>query len=522
MSIINETERAMIMQEMENLLTEYDYEYDEYVLNQIIDRWAGQKEELITLFKNHPNYIEGKFLIAFDVDFDRQINPNVVQGFVNWLTDALEQMVDGLPEEINTQRIKDRCTFLPNKLYDFLTFDIRDILSKSIDQEIANKINALIPSIRASNGQKTSRVINKICTYLGYNKHSDYNREFAKYADALNPLAIKRHTVLSINPLDYLTMSFGNSWASCHTIDKENKRGMPNSYRGAYSSGTMSYMLDPSSMVFYTVDKSYEGTDYWTQPKINRQMYHWGNEKLIQGRLYPQDNDGCKGEYDAYRNIVQNIMSVILDIPNLWTIKRGTNAISQYTSSYGTHYRDYLYFESCTLSRIKGSENESQMIIRENPICIKCGNTHSDEENICCCDEEYEYCEHCGRRLDDEDDEYWVGDYCYCRDCVSWCENCREYHRDEETYIRSEEIYVCNYCLERYFTLCDNCGEYVRNDRIYQTHDRMDICSECLDESYYVCDDCGDIYHTDDITECDGFYYCSDCYDKLNQDEEAC
>ena len=521
--IINETERSMIMREMTSLLDEYDYTYNESALNKIIDEWACQKEELITAFKNHPNYIEGKFLIAFDTDFDRRINPSAIYSFVEWLEEEAIEMVEGLPEEINNQRLDERCRYLPSKLYDFLISDLRGIQVKSIDAETASKINALIPSIRASNGQKTSRVINKICTHLGYNKHPNYNREFARYADALNPLAIKRHTVLSLNPLDYLTMSFGNSWASCHTIDKTNKRGMPNSYQGQYSTGTMSYMLDPSSMVFYTVDKSYDGTDYWTQPKINRQMFHWGQEKLVQGRLYPQDNDSFRDEYTAYRNIVQNIMATILNIPNLWTIKRGTDAASRYISSYGTHYRDYESFSNCSLSRIQGSENECVLIVGADPICIECGDRHDGSENINHCNDGCEYCADCGARLYDEDDEYWIGDHCYCRDCVSWCDNCQEYHRDEETYIADEEIYVCDYCLDRYFARCDDCGEYVRSDEMYRTHDGDYVCQRCYDEHYCCCDECGEVYRMDDITEYDGAFYCPDCYkDVVCDEEEAC
>ena len=158
------------------------------------------------------------------------------------------------------------------------------------------------------------------------------------------------HTILSVNPLDYLTMSFGNSWASCHTIDKQNKREMPNSYQGMYSSGTISYMLDSPSMVFYTVDASYDGNDFWHEPKINRQMYHWGEDKLIQGRLYPQDNDGCSTGYTAFRAIVQKIMSEIFDFPNFWTVSKGTSEAGRYIDSEGTHYRDYNNFSNCTSS----------------------------------------------------------------------------------------------------------------------------------------------------------------------------
>lgn len=524
MSIINETERHGLLCAMEDLLDEYDYTYNEDALDTIISEWACQKGALIEAFKKHPNYIEGKFMIAFDSDFDRKINPDKIKNFVYWLRDeSVEKMMSSLPTEIDEQRRDECCRCLPEKLYEFMVFILPNIQSKNIDEEIAYQINEILPIIRASAGQKTSRVVNKICTYLGYSKHPSYNKEFAKYADALNPLAIKRHTVLSLNPLDYLTMSFGNSWASCHTIDKTNKRGMPNSYEGQYSSGTMSYMLDPSSMVFYTVDKSYNGTDYWTQPKINRQMFHYGEEKLVQGRLYPQDNDYCTDAYAPYRNIVQSIMAKILNIPNLWTIKTGTSAASSYIDTRGTHYADYCYFSACTLSRIKGSENDEYFIVGADPICIECGETHENGSNINCChDDSVRYCEHCGCVISNEDDEYWVGDYCYCRDCVHYCDVCHEYHRDEEYYIESEDRYVCEHCFNEYYTECDHCYENIDRDNAIILHNGDYICQRCFEEYYAYCEHCGEAYHCDELTEHDGNYYCHSCYEELHSEEEAC
>jgi hypothetical protein len=522
--IINETERNNLIYEMEKLLDAYDYEYSTDALNTIIDEWARQKEELITLFKKHPNYVEGKFLIAFDTDFEREINMDGIDKFFRWLLSEPVYNTENLPPEINQQRIEENCGCLPNQLFDLLYYTLQKFYQSTVTETIAEQVNFVLPSIRASVGQKTSRLANKIFTYLGYNKHPDYNKEFAKYADYLNPLTIKRHTVLSLNPLDYLTMSFGNSWASCHTIDKQNKRNMPNSYEGQYSSGTMSYMLDPSSMVFYTVDKSYNGTDYWTQPKINRQMFHYGEDKLVQGRLYPQKNDGCSDVYTPYRNIVQSIMATILEIPNLWTFKKGTSVASGYINSEGTHYRDYECYGDCTLSTIKGSQNENKFDVGAPPICIECGNEHDIEECISCCSSYVTRCEHCGAIIRSSDDEYWVGDYCYCRDCVNYCECCHEYHREDEFYIRGEDRYVCQSCVDEYYYYCDNCEEYVhRDDTVYIDGEDIDVCSDCADRFYRTCEVCGELYHRDHMEECDGEYYCQDCYKELNTDEdEAC
>lgn len=500
---ISATERNYLLNSMHQLLDEYDYSYDDYALNQIIDEWADQKGFLIEAFKKHPNYLDGKFMIAFDSNYEREIEQDAIFGFAQWLKyGPIESMASDVPEQIRQKTEEDCCSYLPNRLYWLLVEDLHQCLNtRTLNQEQANLINKIIPEAHAHNGQKTSRVINRICTYLGYNKHPNWNREYAKYADALSPMTITRHTVLSINPLDYLTMSFGNSWASCHTIDKHNKRRMPNDYSGCYSSGTMSYMLDSSSMVLYTIDKSYDGDEYWNQPKINRQMFHYGEEKLVQGRLYPQDNDSNAEGYTPFRNIVQAIMAIILDVPNLWTLKKGTDGISQYVVGRGTHYRDYLSYNNCTLSRLKDTENEKSFTIGAEPICIECGETHSTADNInCCYDGDYYICEDCGRRIH-QDDVRWVGDYAYCDNCASYCDRCDSYERTEDlTWIESEDRYVCDWCRNEYYSYCEDCDEWYDYGNIrFVDSVNHNVCDDCLDEYYTCCDDCGEYFPNDDV-----------------------
>lgn len=523
MNELTVTERAYLLDSMKELLDEYDYDYTTMALNAIISEWEDQKATFIEAFKKHPNYVDGKFMIAFNYDYERGFDQTVFKRFMDFLDNVSYEYKALVPQDIKTKREEDCCDLLPDKLYKFLICDLdRHITSRTITEETAKLLEAILPQIHPHTGEKASRVINRICSYLGYDKHPEYNREFAKFADGLSPIIIKRHTVLSINPLDYLTMSFGNSWASCHTIDKENRRGMPNSYSGQYSSGTMSYMLDESSMVFYTVDAAYDGDDYWTQPKINRQMFHYGEDKLVQSRLYPQDNDGKGEEYTPYRNIVQSIMATIFDFPNLWTLKKGCEAIRPYITSFGTHYEDYNYYGNCSLSRIKGIDNENRITIGSEPICIQCGERHDIQGNINHCNSGH-ICEDCGRRISDPDDEYWVGDYCYCRDCVTYCEVCDSYHRNEDTtYIDNENRYVCDGCLDRYYERCECCGElYQREDMYYVDSSNDYVCSGCRDEYYAYCEDCGELFEYDQLTEGDDEYlYCEDCIDAHREEEE--
>lgn len=515
-TILSKKERSIIFSSMVALLEEYGYTYTDDALFTIIDTWAEQKQNLLSAFKKHPNYIENEFCIAFNQDFERTINDKQSYTFRNWLIyDALHFL--DVPHEV--VRHRESTETIPWDMYHVLG-DLPKFACRTISSETAQVFGEAFPMLHFHAGEKTSRAVNRICDYLGYTKLPAYNREFAKYADSLSPLVIKRHTVLSLNPLDFLTMSFGNSWASCHTIDKHNKRDMPNSYHGQYSSGTISYMLDSTSMVLYTTDASNEAKDYWKQPKINRQMFHWGAEKLIQGRLYPQDNDSNEEAYTPYRNIVQQIISQIFNFPNLWKTSKGTESASKYALSEGTHYRDYECYSNCTLSRVAGSENEESITIGHSPICIECGYTHYNEESINCCHEDCICCAACGCELDEEDAEFIDGAY-YCHDCCDYCECCNEYHRGDETYVNNYG-YVCEDCLSSGdFIQCEDCQEWFCEDDV-QYLDNLDIyiCTDCLRENFTQCDRCKDWFRDEDINHVDKEDLCPYCLKKHNEENE--
>lgn len=452
--ILSDEKRKELIEEMTVLLKEYDYHPTEKGLNAIIDEWSINKADIIRLFEKHPNY-NGKYQIAFDADYDRELNYNAIQKFKEYLNKYLvanEIHMDGYSYSEacklrnNFERISDymktlnnmhlgvaklnekcveyyeseynRLEMLANRITNYIrTINYRtfgnyvfekdvwyNTISKFIDfldlfgyiseplatEYFADRINDWYPSVKAVKGQKVSRIVNKVCCLLGIDKYEDYNKEFAKFSDAVNPLSIKRHTVLSCHPIDYLTMSFGNSWASCHTIDKHNKRDMPDAYSGGYSGGTMSYMLDETSVVFYTVDAKYTGNQLELEPKINRNMFHIGEYKIIQARVYPQSNDDTDGIYTKIRNIVQKVIADCMDKPNLWKLRKGTDECKEVTNTIGVHYRDYLSFDSCNVSYLKlddsGSVNTTKIKIGHNPICPCCGKTHDSEENIECYD----------------------------------------------------------------------------------------------------------------------------------------
>ena len=443
---IGTEEKNELIDDVCNWLKEVGRSYTRDAVERIIDEWVKNKGWIIEIFKKHPNY-NGKYQIVFDQDYQRGFDFSLVNKFSRWIANNNSTIISNNQVKVtayayneakrNINRIKDIIEYFDDIKHDFglnatinrcskdefverleyfkeiidiyntkqrngeivikgnyayskeayeifvaldhLAGYLSEFKNKNLTETDVEVIKAIFKDkkINAVAGRKLSRMINEIMHYTGMSDLPEYEKAFADYSDAVNPVAIKRFTVLSVHPIDYLTMSNGNSWSSCHSVVKH----------GGYNSGTISYMLDPSSFVYYTVDKRYKGNTIEREPKITRCMFHMGNERLVQGRVYPQNTDKDADTYLVIRNIVRRVLSTAMNIADDWTIRKGTaNCISQITS-HGTHYRDYNHVDLCNVSRIKRKDayqSNKKITVGADPICIKCGKRHRRSEINCC------------------------------------------------------------------------------------------------------------------------------------------
>ena len=419
-----------------------------------------------------------------------------------------------------------------------------------IDEQIVEYIEASELNIRGVRvGQKFNKVINKILTETGIkDKWIEYNRQIARLGDAASPTKFTRFTIISANPIDFWRMSFGSSWSSCHTIDKEgyyrpSEGG--DGYEGMHASGTESYMLDSSSVVMYTVDKSYEGNDYELEPKINRCMFHIGEEKFIMGRVYPQGTDGAEEVYRQWRQIFQQIMAECLGTPNYWKTEKDRGEKFNQIQSYGTHYRDYEmdYCNIAGWSYLKPTADATpstrKIKIGATPICPCCGREHWVDDNIecdSCNDYGVKVCHNCGYDGNIENMHEIDGEW-YCEDCCFWCEYHEEWEVGECFYVDGYGD-VCEYAIDNGdFAYCEQCGEYsyVGNydDGITTESGEWYCCERCAERAGYVqcedelwypkdevhyCDQC-ECYVTDESWDEDAGM-CVDCVD-VDEDRET-
>lgn len=408
-----EMSRENLVSEMKSLYEEYDYHPTAFGVEKQVDAWQKKKAHIINLFKTNKDY-NGRYQIVFKQNLPREIEEKPITDFFKtWRGYCYEKVNElervswfdsGLTDRnfLWGDAFKDASQIEIYRAIDFITYSWK--YERDINPRNATELNKICPDLRVHAGQKASRVIRKMCKMVGFDKTSGYNKLYTDLADALSPGRFKATIVISCNPIDYLTSAFGNSWTTCATIDKHNKRGFAGDYiyRGLSSGGCGSYMEDKSTFVFYILKGDYTGNTPELEPKIYRNLFHYNGNTLIQGRVYPKSKDGATDLYKEFREIVMERL-----FPEIkWETEIGVGYCKEATITKGCHYTDYLHFNDCNVSRMVGTEDTEKVTIGSSYHCPSCGRLHSRQESIEC-----EDCYVEGDEREDEDNNNDDGNY---------------------------------------------------------------------------------------------------------------
>ena len=256
------------MEEIKNAFYEVMYKYqksfsEEGVMENLRE-WAEAKSELMNLLRLHPDWNEEAKAVVIEFKEGRGIERDVVNEIVFSMIEIAEEVVPAQSAD-----------------YFRIAFDAAITEYSNTLSESALSIIREHAQIKCTTGEKTSRIIGKICRKYNLDSHPRYNAVFAQLSDALNPIQIPRTAVLSVHPCDFLEMSSKvNTWTSCHNLAD-----------GAYQGGTLSYMIDPVSMIFFTVDPDVTEC-FYRAPRRTRQMFFYKDNHLFQSRLYYNINSG--------------------------------------------------------------------------------------------------------------------------------------------------------------------------------------------------------------------------------------
>lgn len=491
---------------------EIDGRYSDKGIRKNVSVWYENKTALMNLFRKHPAWDEEAKAIVFKSDEIRPIS------FGSAMCN-LETLIDFLWSHRVGHTTKTMLYAVRRGL---------EMVSTTLTQEAINTIinycqfyeveipQHILSTMRV--GVKFTKLVNKICSEAvdvngtvvdatkieekhpeGARNYRSYQKLFAKFADCLSELRIKKITLVSLNFNDFMTMSNGNSWSSCHFINSNNifHDSSVSSYRGQYKQGCLSYALDDCSFIFYTLPSDYDGAEYYKQKKINRMVCQYKSGVLVTGKCYPNNEDEL---ITTYRQTMQYVISECEGFANSWTFSRDVNKIGMFveTAYNSAHYRDYTYDgQKPTISIHKPLEIDDidnlTITIGHSAYCLECGNelNGNDSEWLQCeRHREDRVCAHCGCVLDEDDCHEVDGEY-YCDDCCFYCDEHKQYETGEgyTEIINGHEMTVCEYALDNY-TYCERCGEYHSSSCVTYIDGKY-ICDDCRDENYYCCEVCG-------------------------------
>lgn len=373
----------------------------------LLDKFFTNKESLIQLLASSNHYI-GNLRISTKQSFERSLDYTALRNFFwqhshefcdyhprSQVDDDGKVMMDYMKADAKTVSLFDLADSEPlkemvAKLRQFRndgttveSFNYNEQINRyinffkghpysSIQYDYEPDLDKKAPSFKA--GMKTSRAFNAFCHYYGVDKRDTYNKSFAKYADLVSSLKRNMDFVISLNPLDYLMMSNGVSWHSCHNIQA-----------GGWKGGCLSYMLDNTSIITYVVEDINSNPKIHLIPKNYRQMIHYSDGMFMQNRLYPQGNDGATDLYNRFRGFVIEEFNEILGNDSDWDVEEGSRVCCDHVRSSGVHYRDYHSNDRCNIFYPHAKANSMArqiMRIGHEGICLHCGREYTEANRL--------------------------------------------------------------------------------------------------------------------------------------------
>ena len=456
------------------ILQQEGWSRTESAIKTIVDTSFENKEKLREMLSRHPEWDNDtmRIIVPVETNGERLDVPEKMDGF-RYMCHRVSAAIDVSPLEI------------------FESVLIRGgvVTSEDCDALHSAGYNG------GKKGQKIGRAINAWAVSCGVNIHKEYNWRFnALINGGLN--TTDRIAILSLNPVDFFMASHG-AFDSCHSIDRDGDH--------AYRSGNLSYMMDGTTMVFFTVDPN-KSADYPTN-RIDRIFYHFDSGLLIQGRLYTETKEDI---HAVSRAMVCKIIANCLNVPNLWL--KHTKIDTDRVESVGNNYPDYINnAKECVMCTLQGSETSEKIRIGCTALCISCGGFNHESNVLDCCESDgCLECENCHDSVYG-DDAIWDGDYVYCENCVEYCDHCDSYKLKYDVREVGRKK-VCDDCLEEDFVKCVSCDEYVKKDNAY-THSDNSYCEDCFHDEYAMCDECEEYFCREDLLETENGMLCQECYD---------
>lgn len=379
---------------------------------------------------------------------------------------------------------------------------------------------------------KITRVIPKFQEQII--KHPNYDRacrelgisdsSFASIGPRIGELANSSNQELFITSsiVEFMNVNMNSSYTSCY------RHGSMTST--SYWTGTLSYGLDHFTLLvgIRNKDTKYKTGRSWLwlfSDGIDSIGTDMGSPFMVQPKSY--------GEFTTiHRKAVRAYIQKCIAPEATW--KAGTKGTLSHSSRYG-----YIDNYDLTISWIKGEDKPNPRIeFYEDLWCLDCGSTYdlSDGDGKCYdCSEDGMYrCTYCGDSVHEDDCYYNPNGDCCCEHCWGerffYCDNCGEdCTLDGSELVRARRYSgrevterVCEGCIdsETNISFCEECNSYFFNANISaeETVEGDIVCESCVSGR---CEECGLAFtSSSETTEINGYMYCLECADSIEEEEE--
>ena len=322
-----------------------------------------------------------------------------------------------------------------------------------------------------------------------------------KYSIVVNDRKFNGEIHISINPIDFLTMSDNSSWSSCMNWRES----------GCYHVGTVEMMNSNNVLCCYITKGKNKEFDFFhhrnsfkeeieEDAKVDRKIEEWSCSDKKYRQLFYITKDilvGGKAYPFANEQLSKTMLNIIKDLAekNLnWSYKYGPELYqdmkyisSEYSVNRARGYRQYNPKKKNIIFDTKGMYND---MISDKSTSYWCFRNKVDKTKIisysgkapCLC---------CGKSVIYLNDDPYYGDP----------DEFNDYH---DKYLNCDNV-ICKDCLDKTYR-CDACNMQnpIANFYLFEVDGKtLKICEDCWEDRVKKCPDCGKPYFRKDFSEDD-------------------
>lgn len=408
-----------------------------------------------------------ELLLDVESNVDRE-NREAKEEIVNLLGSTQKSFFVEIEKDYKQIR-RDILDYIPYATPHELYYTLKNDLSSVELAENRLESDVVINDKKYSKGMRVTRFIRRAWTDLVGGKNASTLEEYiVTYSKALNDKIIDGELFITVEPSHFLGMSNGRNWSSCFRPG------------GEYSTGTLSYALDRSTVLAALVSKG-DSEAYAKGENVKlkwRQVFHLSDDltSALVPKAYPYDN----------HQLTKAAAQAIFGTEDLLEV---SEPLLNNVRTYGKGYYDIVAMsrERAWLFSTESSAesaNHKDYHIGSTVDCISCGDDMATSTGLLCPEcSGYAYCDDCGEGVpEDEIITTYDGDV-ICEGCAEWgyvwCDDVDDYVREGEA-VYSEQ---CGYFI--HVSSIDN-GEYMECEYCGEVFPSDEKCFSCEKEEIEV------------------------------------